>query len=615
MSVRWHKAWMLTLIIPLLFIERASAMSVEEKFTMLRTLYENDLGYSEELPVDTVIKWGEEIESLMEKQDRLREQYGVKHMMVRAYCVRRDIGLALDKVRLMYRKVQENNNLFGTGVTYMAAGDVYAHSNMQMESIKSYKKAKAAFDIIEEEGICMKILLLELAHVLLQVGENEEAGIYLKELESLMSGDEDPTYFTYLYHKAYYNTVVGNLNRAENQLDKVKQIIGSKNMGSVRKTSLSFVFGKHFEKKGEYGKALKALDNIDTEIVKRLDPIRYTELTFEKSRLLERVGRTEEACLLFQQMNGLKDSLNIKSYVRQVNELRADYQVSLMERENRAQKNQLLQSILAFVTILLTVGIILMIYFRRSNLQIKATKQQLKEAKEYAEKSVQSKSLFLSNMSHEIRTPLNALTGFSAILTEDYVDKETRRQCNDIIQQNSRLLLKLIDDVIDLSSMEFGKMQFSFKECDVMVVCRNVVDMVEKVKQTQAGVIFQTEFEECVLCTDEARLQQVLINLLINATKFTLSGMITLELKPADDKDFVLFTVTDTGCGIPLEKQANIFDRFEKVDEAKQGTGLGLSICELIVNHIGGEIWIDSSYTEGTRFCFTHPIHQPTSKL
>nr|WP_255489959.1 HAMP domain-containing sensor histidine kinase [Bacteroides sp. 214] len=213
----------------------------------------------------------------------------------------------------------------------------------------------------------------------------------------------------------------------------------------------------------------------------------------------------------------------------------------------------------------------------------------------------------MSNMSHEIRTPLNALTGFSAILTEDSIDNETRNQCNEIIQQNSELLLKLINDVIDLSSLEFGKMQFNFKDNDAVSICRNVVDTVRKIKQTSVDIRFATQLEELILHTDEARLQQVLINLLVNATKFTQSGSITLELT-INDRGKALFTVTDTGCGIPLEKQSKIFGRFEKLNEMAQGTGLGLSICQLIVNHVGGDIWIDPTYTDGSRFCFTHPL-------
>ena len=234
--------------------------------------------------------------------------------------------------------------------------------------------------------------------------------------------------------------------------------------------------------------------------------------------------------------------------------------------------------------------------------------QELEKVKKQEENSIRTKSFFLSNMSHEIRTPLNALSGFSSILTEESIDNETRKQCSDIIQQNSELLLKLINDVIDLSSLEVGKMKFKYERCDAVAICRNVIDMVEKIKQTNANVRFSTSLHSLELTTDNARLQQLLINLLINATKFTPQGSITMELEKQTE-DIALFSVTDTGCGISPENQNKIFNRFEKLNENAQGTGLGLSICQLIIEQLGGKIWIDSNYEEGARFLFTHPIY------
>ena len=243
---------------------------------------------------------------------------------------------------------------------------------------------------------------------------------------------------------------------------------------------------------------------------------------------------------------------------------------------------------------------------------LKIMERKLRLAKEEAEESNRIKSAFLANMSHEIRTPLNALSGFSSLLTEENLDNETRRQCNEVILQNSELLLKLINDVIDLSSLEFGKIQFCINKYNVVNICRNVIDTVSKIKQTQAAICFITELESMDIETDDARLQQVLINLLINATKFTSQGSIILELRKQSEQE-LLFSVTDTGCGIPKEKQAAIFRRFEKLNENAQGSGLGLSICQLIIEHIGGKIWIDSDYTGGSRFFFTHPIRQSQS--
>lgn len=151
-------------------------------------------------------------------------------------------------------------------------------------------------------------------------------------------------------------------------------------------------------------------------------------------------------------------------------------------------------------------------------------------------------------------------------------------------------------------------MKFKLDYSDAIAICHNVIETVNKVKQTQAEVIFKTELDSLEIYTDDSRLQQLLINLLINSTKFTPSGSITLEVSRQSDS-MALFSVTDTGCGIPLEQQSKIFNRFEKLNEGVQGTGLGLSICQLIIERIGGKIWIDSEYVSGCRFYFTHPIN------
>ena len=213
-------------------------------------------------------------------------------------------------------------------------------------------------------------------------------------------------------------------------------------------------------------------------------------------------------------------------------------------------------------------------------------------------------------MSHELRTPLNAIVGFANLLaSESALDDETRQQCGDLIKQNSELLLKLFHDVADLSALKEDNIRFTFEHCDVLILCANVIDTVEKVKRTSAAISFETSLTSLDINTDSGRLQQVLINLLINATKFTQEGRIVLKLDINEERQEALFAIEDTGCGIPLEKQPHIFERFEKLHEGVQGAGLGLSICQLIIENIGGKIWIDSSYTNGTRFVFTHPLH------
>ena len=337
--------------------------------------------------------------------------------------------------------------------------------------------------------------------------------------------------------------------------------------------------------------------------------LEYRSISAEKIYLYKLLGRFDEACRIYQELYTVTDTLASKSYIRQINALKATYQIDELELGNKAQENRIVLASIFIGLGLLAFISMLAVWQRKQKKKVALSKRNLEQSRWNAESATRAKSVFLSNMSHEIRTPLNALSGFSALLTEEGLDDATRLQCTEIIQQNSELLSKLINDVIDLSSLEFGKMQFSIGEHDAVATCRNVTDTVGKVKQTQAELLFVTSLEELKIETDDSRLQQVLINLLINATKFTAEGAITLKLEKESD-DMALFSVTDTGCGIPKEKQAHIFQRFEKLDENAQGSGLGLSICQLIIEHIGGRIWIDPDYDEGSRFLFTHPIRQ-----
>ena len=234
--------------------------------------------------------------------------------------------------------------------------------------------------------------------------------------------------------------------------------------------------------------------------------------------------------------------------------------------------------------------------------------EELLVAKEKAEESNRLKTAFLANMSHEIRTPLNAIVGFSSVLVSDDSSPAEKAQYCDIIQKNSELLLHLINDILDISRMESGKIKFVWEECDVVELCQTALSTAEYGRKTSALFLFETPVASLVIKTDAQRLKQVLINLLSNAAKFTPSGSIKLAIAIDKQHQQLELSVSDTGCGIPSDKSDRVFERFEKLNEYSQGTGLGLAISRLIVENLGGKIWVDKDYTEGARFVFTHPL-------
>ena len=229
---------------------------------------------------------------------------------------------------------------------------------------------------------------------------------------------------------------------------------------------------------------------------------------------------------------------------------------------------------------------------------------ELLSAKDRAEESNRLKSAFLANMSHEIRTPLNAIIGFSNILAAAEEEQEKQEYIN-IIESNNTLLLQLISDILDLSKIEAGTLEFCYSNVELNDIISEI-ESVTRYRTESNGIqlIVQKGLPSCLIRTEKNRLMQVLNNLLNNASKFTSQGSITFGYKLCDKE--LYFYVKDTGCGIPKDKQANIFQRFEKLNENAQGSGLGLSICQLIIEHIGGQIWIDSEYTEGSRLSLIH---------
>lgn len=273
-----------------------------------------------------------------------------------------------------------------------------------------------------------------------------------------------------------------------------------------------------------------------------------------------------------------------------------------------------------FVTVLIIVLIsalcITIHLLRRSRrLSAKLVKQgkELLVAKYNAEEANQTKSRFIANISHEIRTPLNAVLGFSQLIANDQIEltAEERKQYAELIMTNGNMLLKLVDDVLEVSKIEAGKLKFNIGEHDVVALVNTAAKIAEtNNKSADVEIRVVTNISHLTIETDRERLLQVLANLTTNAKKCTEHGSITIALEKQPKDDMISISVSDTGCGIPKEKAQEVFERFRKLDSFRQGTGLGLSICKAFVEELGGKIWVDTTYTEGARFVFTHPIRQ-----
>lgn len=583
----------------------------------LYRLASKNFNFSSAVCEDSLINLSTHLESEALNRDDYDTYFKIGQIKVNAYCLKGDIGLAINEAKNLYERAKTLDLKLGTALSLQAIGNTYVYSNQPQQALSTFKEAEKQLNEINNNPLRVR-LYIQIIHVCLVLNDLPEMQLYLEKLSEVLLHSPIVSKEHYEFYELCYKTLyligIKKVENASQFLDIIRDL-SQKSSDSFYQRWYYWVASYYCELISDYEQALQFTDSalVETKLAGNVNE--YRNAMLEKASLLEKMQEVAKACEIYQEVKILTDSLDIQRYTRQIEHLHTSYLVDRLEVENREVHNALLTWIIVSCILVLCGGIAVYLMVRSKNEQLVQSRDKLLTVREETTHSIQSKSMFLSNMSHELRTPLNAIVGFSGILTScGEIDSETKKQCGDSIKQNADLLLKLIKDVMDFSEFNVNEIRYSCKVYNVVNICRMVVDTVDKVKQTSAEIKFITSLNDLDLYTDNGRLQQVLINLLINATKFTKSGTITLYLS-LDEQNNAVFTVEDTGCGIPLEKQPHIFERFEKLHEGIQGSGLGLSICQLIVEHFGGRIWIDSSYTEGARFVFTHPLPFSNSSL
>lgn len=597
-------------------IPKVAQANENQYLPQLLILSAENLNNSGSTSDDSIISLCQKAEQVARQSQDYDNLFKIEQIAINSYCLKGDIGLALSKAQQMLKEAKNSKSDIGIALAFQAIGNTYMHSNQNEQAYAVFEDAAKRFENIEDDQSKLRLMIQQM-QVCVNLGKMDDLQHYLIAASKLLdhSNQISQKHFAFylLYFRTLYNIGIRDAELARLSLEQISQ---------PQFTERTFDYGRYYlttryyELIDDYVKALNYCDSTLQVVGIGGNINEYKNVLVVKAALLEKNNLKEAACQLYQRTTNLSDSLNSSRYSRQIDSLHIAYWVDQMALEITAANNKLLTNVLIYSILLLFVVGMVIFLVRRQNKHLLLSRSRLSNMRKEATESYQTKSLFLSNMSHELRTPLNAIVGFSQLLgAEDEIDDATKEQCGALIQQNADLLLKLFNDVADLSALCDNKIRFTYQLCDVVDLCRNVLDTVDKVKRTNALVKFTTSVDNLELKTDSGRLQQVLINLLINATKFTPEGTITLRLDVDSAQHEVVFSVEDTGCGIPLEKQPHIFERFEKLHEGVQGAGLGLSICQLIVSHVGGRIWIDSAYTKGAKFVFTHPLNaQPAQE-
>ena len=546
--------------------------------------------------------------SQLDESQRYYTYFELERILIKSSLFRGEIRMAIAQSDQMYSKARALAYPFGNALALNAMGEVYSYTGRLREAGVAYEESLRLLDGMDGEDVHIRMLLVELIDYNLRIRNVNGASRYLARLNLYPEDRLSPLELAMRHiSNASCQLFKGDLKAASHCLVQIGQL-EAQLIPEIRQYLL-IIDARYLVATGEHEAALTAYnDFLQTEYA-RINHNIYKEALLEKADLLVKMGNKEEAYGQYDKVFSYIKTSFEKNYPKEIDRLCTRFQADQLAYQNERDRIVSMRFYLAGIIVSVLFLIFLLVLGWKKIFRLKRSQMRQEAMKEKAVQAIQRKNMFLSNMSHEVRTPLNAIVGFSAVLTDEdeSFDDESRREFSEIIKVNSFQLLKLINDILDFSDFENDNITFNIRTHDAVKLCNEVVETVMASRKLEVEMRFDTDLSVLMLDTDDARLRQVLINLLVNATKFTEQGSIVLELKMVD-AGTALFSVTDTGCGIPPEKQHLIFERFEKLNDFVQGSGLGLSICQLIVKYMNGKLWVDSGYTRGARFCFTHPL-------
>lgn len=546
--------------------------------------------------------------SQLDESQRYYTYFELERILIKSSLFRGEIRMAIAQSDQMYSKARALAYPFGNALALNAMGEVYSYTGRLREAGAAYEESLRLLDGMDGEDVHIRMLLVELIDYNLRIRNVNGASRYLARLNLYPEDRLSPLELVMRHiSNASCQLFKGDLKAASHCLVQIGQL-EAQLIPEIRQYLL-IIDARYLVATGAHEAALTAYnDFLQTEYA-RINHNIYKEALLEKADLLVKMGNKEEAYGQYGKVFSYIKTSFEKNYPKEIDRLCTRFQADQLAYQNERDRIVSMRFYLAGIIVSVLFLIFLLVLGWKKIFRLKRSQMRQEAMKEKAVQAIQRKNMFLSNMSHEVRTPLNAIVGFSAVLTDEdeSFDDESRREFSEIIKVNSFQLLKLINDILDFSDFENDNITFNIRTHDAVKLCNEVVETVMASRKLEVEMRFDTDLSVLMLDTDDARLRQVLINLLVNAAKFTEQGSIVLELKMAD-AGTALFSVTDTGCGIPPEKQHLIFERFEKLNDFVQGSGLGLSICQLIVKYMNGKLWVDSGYTRGARFCFTHPL-------
>jgi signal transduction histidine kinase len=542
--------------------------------------------------------------------------------LVNYYIIQGEYNIALLEAEKMLQEAKGEKKQGSIAECYYALANVYTAKGLVKKSQEFMLKE---IDIFENANVFrynISCQYSDAAKIYIDLGEAEKAPELLKKALKTSKSTYHEVTAKLVYVSLYL--AQGDTAAARKALEECRQMyMGEPSM----KRHIHYLYDVEIDynwRVGNYNKALSVLDERETELRKKNNLTTLMALRKTKADILWDMNRKEEAAGLYRDFlleqkkeKERNEEITTSEFATMLNLQQLNAEKVRLEKISQKKQLQNTRTILFSVLGLLCIVVIFLWQQRKLNAKLHRAKnkldeqnrtlikaeEELRKAKEVAEQSNWLKTMFIQNMSHEIRTPLNSIVGFSGVLVDMLDEKEDIGQYVALIESNSKLLLKLVGDILDISILD-SEVEIKHNAVDVNACCQASIDAAGASFDPGVKLIFEPACDELIINSNYNYIVQVLDNLLGNASKFTHEGSVTLAYEVKKEENQLIFTVTDTGIGIPVEEQERVFERFVKLDNFSQGAGLGLSICRIVAERLGGYLRIDKGYTQGTRVIF-----------